>query len=247
MIKKKIVTNKKKLTVNSITSRKPRRATFSPEDEAFINENPELELDKMIGFGNYGAVYSIKDHDLAVKVPHNWNKGRCEGRFCGKKVEGGCIGKRYVDGEGSRYERYNMEHEELLVPTKRVVLGKCDAIDGNCIGIVRPKLNIITDPKYVYSDLTNSQIEQVRRKLISLSHNGFELVDGLQIGIDNSGRILQFDLGDIEQVTVSKAFRSNARDWISFLSRMKNINSKDRSGRERLLQKHGTINPNERY
>lgn len=72
-----MIVNKKKLTVNSIVSKKvnkkPRREAFLSRDMAYLSVAPRIALGKMIGSGNYGTVYEVKgNNNLVVKVPNGF-------------------------------------------------------------------------------------------------------------------------------------------------------------------------------
>lgn len=244
---KKTLARKKKLTINSIVSRKPRKAAFLREDAEYLDNNSGFLLGRCIGEGCSGTIFEVQDKtDFVIKAPNAYGKKQCMMRD--DKFNGGtCAYKDNIEVEARVYDRLNLKENSLAIPTKRTPLGKCNRINGECTGLIRPKVDVVTDPFGSYSDITRSQIEQLRRKVIAMSHDGLVLTDGLQVGLDKAGRMLQFDLEDIEKGSPERAFRRNNTAWTSFLHKITGIRKENVSAWNRMLAQYGIINPNERY
>lgn len=202
---KKTLTGKKKLTVNSIISSKPRKEAFDREDSAFLRSKPKIELGEFIDAGEYGDFHKIKNNErLGVKVP------RCDRDldYCND-----CDNKRdlITEARGCR----DFGREAMIAPTRIVPIKKHGK---KCVGLVRPMLNIIKD-----NYLTGSQLRQIRGKLIELSRKGITFYDGLQFGFTPSGRVMQFDMGRTERADEEEAFSVNRANWIHLLASHKGL------------------------
>ena len=212
MVKKMIATKKKKLTPASITSR-PRKAAFLSDDARYLESNPKIELDREIGHGDYGNVFTVAGNkNLVVKIPRGTGHG---GNFpMSGEAERSAKQLRY---EADNYKKHNLYNKPLIAPMREVNMGHDNTLGRDMIGLVMPRVN---DNDLSY--LTPSQLEMIRKQLIDLSEHGFILSDGFQVGMDKVGRPLIYDLGSVDFVgdSWSKAqiYMKNNRMFQKFLS-----------------------------
>lgn len=228
----KKLTEKKKLTIKSITSR-PRKEAFLPTDASFLARNPSITLGKKVGEGFKGEVFSLAgNRNFVVKLAGRNAHGR---------------GERGIAREIEMYETHNLNNEPLFIPTKVVDL---TAKYGGK-GLLRPKLVPVIDNKHVkphvYRRITDANLEELRRKIIHLSHKGYAFVDELQVGIDPSGRLLLYDADyfDKHPAGDQEPFRVNSYAWLNFLREIGKINKN--FSYDDATAKYGTINDKERY
>ena len=66
---------------------------------------------------------------------------------------------------------------------------------------------------------------------------GSAFFDGLQLGLDETGRPLIFDAGRVRKTRISEAFETNNKMWRRFLTKLERPD----------LNVKGEINPRERY
>jgi hypothetical protein len=206
MMKKKLV-SKNKLTPKSILSR-PRKEAFLPSDLAYIKNKSSIILGGMVGGGSVGDVYNIQDNpNLVAKVATGLvNKGVND-----PMVK---IARKELFNEWSKGDGYSANRQHLMIPTKAIPIKNRYTDEGKPVyALVRPKVTGIWKVK-----VTDSMIEQIRRKLISLTEDGFMFTDGLQIGLDRTGRPLVFDMGDVELAgSIQEAYFTNNAMWKLFL------------------------------
>jgi hypothetical protein len=206
-----------------------RQEQFLPVDRDYLRENPNIEIGEMIGEGNKGVVYSVKNNrNLVVKVAGEVGRGT-----------------RAIEREGDAYDEHDLNNEEFFIPTRRMNI----ASQHDHVGLVRPRLSIITDaqqtiPSRYANNLTNSQIEELRRKIIRLSHKGYAFVDGFQIGKDARGRLLLYDVDYLDKYDSGhpEPFKINQKFWKKFLN---DIGKFDDWGD--ITDKYGKISQKERY
>ena len=204
---------KKKLTLASIYSTKNRRRQegFDPSDMAYLKTKPKVKLGKKLGEGCFGAFYTLEGNNkLGVKVP------KCELDGCvdttseqKKQTCRKCWRKGDIKKEAKNCHKAKFDDKSLLSATRPVPVSQHGM---KCIGLVRPLVNEINA-----RNLTNSQLEMIRQKVIALSKEGVSLHDGLQFGFTSSGRALQFDLGHVRKTTVSRALIVNNEAWQQLL------------------------------
>lgn len=210
---KKVVTPKKKLTVNSIISRKPRRAAFSAEDAAFLNTKPKIELKNKLGGGYFGEFYTVEGNDrVGVKVPECILKHAPPDVSKHKHCKD-CFNKSEIKAEGNVCKKRKYNDEPLIAPTRFVTVEQCGQ---KCLGLARPILQEINAKNAQY--LTNSQLETIRRQLIELAKKRIAFKDYIQGGLTPSGKFLQYDMGHVDKVKrVSEAFWHNQESWYKLL------------------------------
>ena len=201
----------KKLTVASIVSRKPRKAAFLPDDEKYLSTHKRIVLGDYIDQGAVGAVYGVKNNsNLVVKVPVACANGNCKDI----RKDGWCWSKNDLMEEGDFCEENHTNSKPMYIPTRVVKMKKCNGVDdGYCVGLVRPRIKQLTWK----DNIPLSQLVTLRKQLIKLSRQGFVFSDGLQVGIDKAGRILQFDLNSVDKDTVSNALYYNNEVWRKLL------------------------------
>lgn len=229
---------------------KRKQESFLPEDLDYINNTPKIKVGKFIGEGKCGEVYSVKGNDnLVVKLPRGFVKnGRSSGLR--KSLLVNSVGTFEHQQEINGIYNLDTNNQPLFIPSRIVNMGSCGIgrVRGETFaGIVRPRVKPVGISSNDYK-LNDNQLEQIRRKLIQLSHKGIYIEDGLQIGVDRTGRVMNFDLGFLTKGTSSKAFRDNNHHWIQFLQKLGKIEEwYDDEEEEIELRKYGTINPSEHY
>lgn len=204
---KHLVKPKKKLTPKSIASR-PRKEAFMPSDLAYLRKKSSIILGDHVGSGSVGDVYGVQDNpNLVAKVATGLvNKGVND-----PWVK---VARHELFNEWSRADSYGANKQPLMTPTKAMPIKGRYTDEGKPVyALVRPRVKGIWKAK-----VTDSMIEQIRRKLISLTEDGFMFTDGLQIGLDRAGRPLVFDLGDVELAnSIQEAYFTNNAMWKLFL------------------------------
>ena len=223
-----------------------RQEGFLSQDARYLSTNPKIELGKRVGEGMSGTVYAVKGNDtLVIKVPLGFvNDGRYDQDTRYAYIDDNA---KDLDEEITTYNNHNLENEPLFIPTKVVNIGKSDISDRNFVGLVRPIVKV-ADKRTSQYQLSDTEIELLRRKVISISHRGFIIGDGLQVGIDDAGRPLLYDLGYLTRGTPSQAFIANADTWKFFLRKLGKWADtyRDKDSLKNCLAKYDTINPNER-
>jgi hypothetical protein len=217
-----------------------RQEGFSKEDKAYLASNPKIKRGKFINKGSCGAVYSVQGHpDLVVKVPTARIYEDCKDMSIEKKYRSWCGHRSNLENEGSFCTDNDTNSEPFFIPTKQVVVKKCKVYNCDCIGLVRPRVESLGCGKNV----TDSQIAVLHDKLVELSYKGFAFKDGLQVGKDKSGRILQFDLDSIERDTPSNAFYYNDDAWRHFLFNVGKLHGYNSESQQHWLDRYGWITP----
>jgi hypothetical protein len=227
---------KKKLTLNSVISKRPRKAAFLPDDEKYLNTHKRITLGEHIGTGGYGGVYSVKNNpNLVVKIPVACTDGYCKNI----RKDGWCYSKNDIMDEGNFCEDHNTNSKSLFIPTKVVKMKKCNNDIGYCIGLVRPRIKELT----MRDNIPLSQLVTLRKQLIDLSKQGFVFADDLQVGVDQAGRILQFDLNSVNKDTVSNALYYNNTAWRKLLHSLGILQQRTES-MSKWNKKYAWIDPN---
>ena len=208
---KRVTTTKKKLTINSIVSNNNRRRqeSFDSIDMKYLSKKSEVKVGKKLGAGSYGSFHLITGNKrLGVKIPHCPAGKDCDYDICEQ-----CTDKENILDELELCNTHNYNDRSFLSPSHAITV---DRKGRKCIGIARP---LITPISWRNAHLFNDgQLESVRVALISLAKDGIGLKDGVQCGFTTSGRILQFDLGDVKKFSVDIAFGYNSRAWNTLLS-----------------------------
>ena len=233
MAKKKLI-GKKKLTINSIVSKKPRREALDQIDAQYLSNRDQVSLGERLGGGGYSTFYEVKGNNrLGVKVP------RCPHEYYAEKPPScsNCENKRDLLYELEQCKKHGFNEKQFLCPTHDRALTV--RRDGKmCIGLVKPLMTEVTWG--TSKTLTDSQLETIRQGLISLSIDGLALEDNLQFGFTESGRLLQFDLGDVKKTTPSKAFAVNSQCWHDLLRHAHKFLQYDTKD---VFKKYGEVRP----
>ena len=181
---------------------KRKQESFLPEDAKYIKGKTTVTpTSNVIGRGTNGIIMPVRGNkNLIVKVERSaaWSP---------------------VDEEGEFFVKNKLFKEPLFIPTKAVNIGK-----SGKTGLLRPAVAPIVEPGYkIRSEnekaLTNQKLKELRAKIIDLSYKGYVFADGLQLGVDKAGRILQFDIGAVKRYKPqigkinNDPFEENDEEW----------------------------------
>jgi hypothetical protein len=191
---------------------KRKQEAFLSQDNAYLSSTSHIEPDKYIDEGLYGAVYTVKKNpNLVVKVPIGFVPN---GKSVAERRNDVLWCADSINKEADIYNELGLEKQELFSPTRIVNLGRTDVSSEGFIGLVRPRVKVADK---MDAKVTQEQLEALRRKIINISHKGYALMDGVQVGFDSTGRILQYDLDGVEKVSINEAFIENNISWLSYL------------------------------
>lgn len=200
---------KKKLTINSIVSNRPRREALDFIDLKYLSKKSEVKAGKKLGAGSYGSFHLITGNKrLGVKIPHCPACKDSDDDLCER-----CDEKENILSELELCNTNNYNDRAFLSPSHAITV---DRKGRKCVGIARPLITTLTFRNAHF--LNDEQIESIRIALISLAKDGIGLKDGLQCGFTTSNRVLQFDLGDVKKFSVDIAFGYNSRAWNNLLT-----------------------------
>lgn len=196
-----------------------RQEEFLPRDLKFLNTHPKVRLGKFLGKGCVGEVRSlIGNKNLVIKTVRSY-EGK-NGDDVVPDIRDGKFATRELKKEADDYTKYNLEQEPLFIPTRAVKVGK-----KRKLGLIRPKIHIVSEyyPKFHINNknlITEKSLRELREKIIADSKKGFVFVDGLQLGIDDTSRILMYDIGFMEKDKPGsdRAFMVNNAHWEEFIS-----------------------------
>lgn len=182
---------------------KRRQESFLPDELQYIEKHPVMKRGNQLGAGESGLVYDVKGNKkLVVKT-----------QYYG----------RPIDKEEEFFRVNKLEKEPLFIASKAV---KVTTYNKNTeFGIVRPKVTPIMDPYGITkrSAFTDARLKELKMKITKLSNKGFVFDDGLQLGIDSAGKLVQFDIGEMQKVDVTKpkmkelAYKRNNGQWVRLL------------------------------
>ena len=181
-----------------------RQEAFLTADQKIIGKLKTVTPGKLISHGGAGNVNTVNGlPDFVVKTPVNKKNSYYSDRR-----------KAGFDNERRFYNKHDLLDEPLFIPTKEVKI-------GNATGLLRPSVTVLSEPnriisRKITSKITDKQLAVMRQKLIHLSIDGYLFQDGLQIGIDKSGRLLEYDCGEMVITTPAKAFEYNNQEWLLF-------------------------------
>ncbi len=192
-----------------------KQEAFLPEDQAYIKTHPIVPIkrkgsrERLLGEGTNGYVLGVAGNSrVALKVGKSeaWNDLKSEARF---------------------YKKHQMSKLPLMIPLKEVKTDKGE------YAVLKPIVKPIAEPGYVKnkSAFTDQRLEELRQKIIKLSYRGYIFSDGLQLGIDKAGRLLQFDTGAMKRVhsksgISNKPFEENNIEWKTLLKKLGKSTSK---------------------
>ena len=174
----------------------------------YLSKKSEVKAGKQLGAGSYGTFHPITGNKrLGVKIPHCPARKDSDDDICEQ-----CTDKESILAELELCKTFDYNGKPLLMPARAITVNRKGL---TCIGIAKPLITPLTYRNA--QNLTDEQIESVRKALISLAKDGIGLKDGLQCGFTTSNRILQFDLGDVKKFSVDIAFGYNSRAWNALL------------------------------
>jgi hypothetical protein len=175
-----------------------KQESFLPADAHIVSKLNHVTGTKTVGTGDNGKVQKITaNKNLVVKTGYDGYSLQDEQKF---------------------FTKHKLLKEPLFSPSKAVTVGKT-----NTYGLLRPIVTPILDSNDKQKvKLTKTELLQLRTKIIKLSMKGYVFEDGLQLGRDRAGRILQFDYGLMYHTkNITDAFYYNNIAWSVFLE---NIN-----------------------
>ena len=226
---------KKKLTPASIISQKPRKEAFLSRDIDYLSRNPSVALGKKIADnGHFGDVYAVKGNkNLVVKIQKYFDNPPDVQQWIKDSK------RTTIEREMENYQKYDLNNEPIFIPTH---VANVRYGNNRYKGMVRPRVIAVVDhPRAAKKRITDTMLIIFRQKLIALSHKGFVFGDGLQVGVDDTGRLLIFDVGHLEKENFDKhyVFSSNNIAWVEFLASIGKFGSFEKYG--------GALNPKEQY
>lgn len=201
-----------------------RQEAFLPADQKIVGKLKSVKAGKLISHGGAGNVSTVVGLDgFVVKTPVT----KADSYYSKERKAG-------FDNERRFYAKHDLIDEPLFIPTKEVKIGRQT-------GLLRPTVTVISEPNRVISrkitsKITDKQLEIMRQKLIKLSMKGYLFYDGLQIGFDKSGRLLEYDCGEMEKTSAKDAFGVNNQEWLYFLTRIGKAKTE-----EEAAKRYGTI------
>jgi len=228
---------------------KAKRESFSPSDKAWLKSQKEIQLGERLGEGIAGEVFTIAGNDkLVIKVPRGYRKNN---KF--NQPEREYLVKHTQDDiliEASFYNKHKLHNEDLFIPSKIVKLPKRQSLGNRKVfGIVRPRIEQLTEggsgrvSDSIKKKLTRAVMEDIRKKVIQLSHKGYIFYDGLQLGITSQGKPYLYDLGAIsKREDEMRAFATNEAMWEAFLVNVGKAKSFKYSDLDEAIAKYGDIN-----
>lgn len=197
-----------------------RQEAFLREDQKIVGKLKSVKAGKLISHGGEGNVYDVENLPGFVvktaikKTDSHYNPDRASG----------------FRNEANFYKKHDLIDEPLFIPTKEVRV-------GNEKGLLRPKVTVISEPnriisRKITSKVTDEELEIMRQKLIADSKEGFVFYDGLQIGFDKSGRLLEYDAGTMYKTKSRDAFAVNNAEWLYFLTRIRKARTEEEAAKK---------------
>jgi hypothetical protein len=195
-----------------------KQESFLPQDQHYLDTHPNIRpTKKILGTGVVGSVTPVAGNpNLVVKMVRSY-KGATD---VVSNIRDGKFARRELKKEADDFEKYKLEKEPLFIPTKAV------KIDGQ-LGLVRPKGIILTEYYPTFKvfhkeKITDEKLIKLRKDLIDLSYKGFVFADGLQLMLDDAGRILLYDIGFIQKDRPGSdhAFEVNNMHWQELLEKL---------------------------
>jgi hypothetical protein len=247
-----MVKKTKKPTFTEMLSTKKRKLAFTDRDLLYIKANPTIKLGNHVGKGDKGDVFAIKkNRNMVVKVSRGFADNENKTRSERMSLTTGLFGNRgRIEKEANLYRDNDLVNEPLFIPTEIVDMGTNDLNNGNYIGLVRPRVNMLPDPSQANNKrkpygISDIELEDLRRKIILLSHEGYQFNDGFQLGRDSTGRIMVYDADSVRRYvpTNPEVFRVNNYFWQYLLQWVRKYNPYTESD----VLRYGIINMNEYY
>ena len=185
------------------------------------------KIGKFITQGTCGDVFEIEgDKSSVIKVPigyMNGNKSSVQGTA------------QDVLDEARTYKRLKLALEPIFTHMKVIKLAKLEGAKGNYVGLIKSRITPVS------SKVTVAQIEQLRRKVINLSHKGFIFKDKIEVGTDSNGNLSIYDTGFIKKGDPEDAFDINNSKWERLTKEVSRMKGKTD------YSVYGFINQREKY
>jgi hypothetical protein len=205
-----------------------RNDSFLPSDIAYLRNMKTAKLGKKIGQGRNADVFEVENNpNFVLKVPHYLGSVP---DFDDVAVTDLTVSERkaYMAGtrgelkeEAKNYNRLGFSKNPIFTPTKIV---KVNHEGVTTFGLLRPKVTPINDNTKRVTEstkqlMTTSKLWRLYNDLVVLTKKGYAFHDGLQLGLDRSGRSLVYDLGDIKKYPKDsrKPYEVNTYMWEVFL------------------------------
>jgi hypothetical protein len=199
-----------------------RQEEFLPQDEKYLDNHPFVKMGKFLGKGCVGQVRELRNNpNLVVKTVRSY-EGK-EGMDVVESIRDGKFANKELKVEANFFTKNKLEKEPLFIPTRVVKIGP-----EKKLGLIHPKVHdrveyyphFHIEGKNGKKAFTPSKLKTLRQHIIELSYKGFVLVDGLQIGIDSAGRILQYDIGFMQRDKPGsdRPFEVNNVHWTEFIN-----------------------------
>jgi hypothetical protein len=204
---------------------KKKQEAFLSRDAAYLESNSKIKLGKYVNHGHCGDIYELAGNNrLTVKVPRHFADTKKSVTLSRETRSRELSWKRDdLEEEMDAYKSWDFNSKPLFTPTRFAsMVSKFDGKEYPCL--IRPKVTPIDYrkapiPESIKRRITDSMLEDLRRKLIAISHEGIALDDELQIGIDLSGRFLIYDAGRMKKYPRGNniPFEVNNEQWQDFL------------------------------
>ena len=228
---------------------KRKQESFLPEEETYLNNNQPITLGRKISTDKNGEVYSVADNThLIVKVPLGFNNDGT--RTIEDRLSLSTTSKVAIQEEGDQYASEGLEGEPLFIPTKVVNMGANDLNNGEYVGLVRSKVTPVIDytneaQSRGASRMTDTNLEDIRLKLVKLSQDGYAIKDGVQLGLDVANRPILYDYGSMIRFVPgdAQAYNINNSVWLYILDRLGKLDMNDRASYEAATLQYGTVSP----
>jgi hypothetical protein len=200
-----------------VPTNRRKQESFLPQDAQFLATHSKFGLGKYLGKGCVGEVREMRGNkNLIIKTTRSY-EGATD---VVSEIKDGKFAKRELKKESDDFIKYKLEKEPLFIPTKTVKIGA----DGR-MALIRPKVHVLVE-YYPHFKVSNKQLVKpenlvkLRNDLIDLSKKGYVFEDGLQLGIDDVGRILMYDIGFLRRDSPGsdRAFQINDMHWNEFIS-----------------------------
>lgn len=197
-----------------------RQEAFLTADQKIVGKLKSVKLGRFISHGGAGNVNVVAgEPDFVVKTPVTTS----DRHYSARRKDG-------FEAERKFYKKHDLLDKPLFIPTKEVKV-------GNETGLLRPSVTVLSEPNAIISRkktsrVTSKQLAVMREKVIKLSNQGYMFYDGFQIGIDKSGRLLEYDCGEMIITSPAKAFAYNNREWLYFLTRINKAKTEEEAAKK---------------
>jgi hypothetical protein len=163
-----------------------KQESFLPHDANFVNNYSNVKLGKKIGEGNFAEVFELANNrNLVIKISKHFanttdltNSERKE-IIRDSEIE--------IETEYKNYQKLGFDKNSLFIPTKMMNIN----IGGiESIGLIRPKVATVFDRTIKVSAFNKAKatdilLNDLYKKLVTLTRQGYAFHDGLQLGVDS--------------------------------------------------------------